>query len=169
MLVSLTCFHQITTYFLTPFFFFCIDDSMSTQNLQCVLTVSIEGVNSVTSTAAPSQRHRSWNIFKHSVKSCSCCLSCWLRTRRQEYEEWSRCWNALHRHSLSWPPGVDSSGCIEVYIVTLLLSWCIPSVNIVNMSLSQSLVSSLLLYSMRSSFSTSWSFRVKQTIKQGTL
>jgi len=54
--------------------------------------------------------------------------------------------HVLKLHSLSWPPG-GSSGCIEVYIVTTSLSK-----HCQHEFMSQSLVSSLLLDSMMSSF-----------------
>jgi len=91
----------------------------------------------------------------------------------------------LKLHSLSWPPGGDSSGCIEVYascvkaafsllttrgrLLWLYRSLYNDSTPLLMYSLSkhckhefmsQSLVSSLL-YSMMSSFRTLWSFRLR--------
>jgi len=96
------------------------------------------------------------------------------------------------RTSATRRPNVTSFGCIEVYAsciksaLSLLATrgWLLrlyrglynDSTSLLMYSLSkrckyefmsQSLVSSLLLYSMMSSFRTWWSFRVKQTMKQG--
>jgi len=65
---------------------------------------------------------------------------------------------------LSWPPGGDSSGCIEVHLVTLLLSWCIPSVKLVNMSsLSQSLVSNMVTSCSLTATKPKWRRKTCQT------